>query len=820
MFDVVRHLGTTLRSLARQPGMAAIVVLTFALGIGASTALFAYLAAIVWPVIEAPEPERVVYVSTGTPEEPQGVTSYPDFLDLQRKQTAVTQVAGFGPFGSSVGHGGTATFAWGQIVSGNYFSLFGARPHRGRLLQPADDRPGAEPVLVLNHFFWKGALGGDPGVVGRPIRLNGHMFTVAGIAAPGFAGPGLAAAVYIPMVQSDRVIGVPRLEDRERRWITVLGRLNGSVTLEAAQAALDAFGRSLDAAAPVSLGERRMGVALATTYRFDPAEDPFLLAARVLMAAALVFLLLGCANVANLLLARATARQRELGIRASLGASRRRLVGSVLGESFVLCAAGGLLGLQFAALLGRRIEEYVRTPPPGLGNWGEGSELIRLDARVFAFGLGVALACGLLCGLAPVLQILRGDLLAAVKSGSNTATAAAAALTPRKLLVVAQVGLSVVLLLGGSLLVRTLRNALTVDPGFSPHGLHAATVFVPRSASPAGDAGEVYGRVLEGARQVSGVASVSMAHAVPLAGFAPVAQAAPEGEPSQEMEVAQNIVGPDFFATMGIPILQGRALDHRDRQGSAPAVVVSRELARRLWKDASPVGRQIRVSLPTALRPGEAGPVFEVVGVCQDVRIASVVEPPGPVVYFPYGQKIHPRMTLLVRSALPPGALSPVLRDAVRSAHPDVTILDMASLPEQIERSLAAQRMYAEVAGLFGLLGLGVAVLGLFGLLSYTVSLRVREFGIRMAIGARPGDVLELVLRQGMGLVAAGVLLGVAGALGVTRLLKALLFGVEATDPLLFVAVPAGLALVALLACWLPARRAARLDPLVALKGT
>ncbi|HYO15125.1 MAG TPA: FtsX-like permease family protein, partial [Thermoanaerobaculia bacterium] len=301
---------------------------------------------------------------------------------------------------------------------------------------------------------------------------------------------------------------------------------------------------------------------------------------------------------------------------------------------------------------------------------------------------------------------------------------------------------------------------------------------------------------------------------------APSAQAAPEGEPAEEVEVAQNIVGPDFFATMGFPILQGRALDHRDRQGSAPAVVVSRELARRLWKDASPVGRQIRVSFPTPPRPGEAGPVFEVVGVCQDVRLASVVEPPGPVVYLPYGQKSHPRMTLLVRSALPPGALSPVLREALRSAHPDVTILEMASLPEQIERSLAAQRMYAEVAGLFGLLGLGVAVLGLFGLLSYTVSLRVHEFGIRMAIGARRGDVLGLVLRQGMGLVAAGVLLGMAGALGVTRLLKALLFGVEATDPLTFVAVPAVLALVALLACWLPARRAARLDPLVALKGT
>ncbi len=536
------------------------------------------------------------------------------------------------------------------------------------------------------------------------------------------------------------------------------------------------------------------------------------------MAAALLFLLLACANVANLLLARATVRQRELGIRASLGASRRRLVGSVLSESLILCVAGGALGLAFAVGMSRRLESYVLTAPGGLGDWSEGSELVRLDLRVLVFALLTALLCGLLCGLAPVLRVLRGDLLAAIKSDAVGAAGPAGALVPRKLLVIAQVGLSVLLLLGGSLLVRTLRAAERIDPGFDPEKLLLASLYVPRSVGSAEEGAiAVYRRVLEETAVLPGVESATLAHVVPLAGWSRATRVERSERPGEGFDGSYNLVAPGYFETLGIRILQGRALDQRDRRDAPPAVVVSRALALKLWGEENPVGRLLSIPDPLP-RPGEPDGVFEVAGVAEDVRGASITEPPGPLVYIPVEQRSHSRLTLIVRTSASAASLAPGLRRALRSAHPDLSIVDLVTCGEQMRRSLAQQRMHAEVASLFGLLGLGVSVVGLFGLLSYTVSLRVREFGIRMAIGANPGNVERLVMRQGMGLVAAGLVLGLAGALALTRLLESLLFGVAANDPLTFLGVATGLLLVTLAACYLPAHRAAQLDPLAALR--
>ena len=824
MREILLHTAVTLRSFTRQPGMVLIVVLTLALGIGASTALFAYLAAITWPKIDAPEPERVVWIYSGTPEEPRLPASNLDYLDLQRQQTAVRDIVGFSPFGTSVGYRQTASFAWGEMVSGPYFSFFNARPELGRLLVAEDDRPGAEPVVVVSHFFWKGTLGGDPSLIGQPLRLNGQTFTLAGVVPESFRGYGHVPALYVALTQSDRVTGLPRLEKREFRMVSLLGRLAPGVTLEQAGQALALAGRSLDGAAPLATGPRKVTVASATTY--DPDEEgtaSYVDAARVLMAAALLFLLLACANVANLLLARATVRQRELGIRASLGATRRRLVGAVLSESLILCLMGGLLGMVFAVWMARRIETYVLTAPGGLGGWSEGDKLVWLDLRVFAFALLVALACGVLCGLAPVLRVIRGDLLAAIKSDAAGAVSAgpAGALVPRKLLVIVQVGLSVLLLLGGSLLVRTLHNAQRVDLGFDPGRILMASLYVPRNAGSAEEgASQVYRRVLEQATDLPGVESASLTYVAPLAGFAQTTRVTLQEQPDKAVESTFNSVSPRYFETLGIKALQGRLLEERDRRDSPAAVVVSRELARKLWGETNPVGRLLSVpDLPP--RPGEAGPDFEVVGVTEDARVTSAIDPPGPALYFSVSQRSYPRLTLLVRAAASasPASLAPDLRRAVLAAHPDLSIVDLVSGGEQIRRSLSQQRMHAEIAGLFGLLGLGVSVVGLFGLLSYTVSLRVREFGIRMAVGAHPTDVKSLVLRQGMGLVAIGLALGLAGALGLTRLLESLLYGVAANDPYTFAGVAAGLTLVTLLACYLPAHRAAQLDPLEALRN-
>ncbi|HET9210547.1 MAG TPA: ABC transporter permease [Thermoanaerobaculia bacterium] len=807
----------TLRSLARQPGLSLAVILTLALGIGASTALFAYLLAFLWPTLDAPDADRAVWVYTGTQKDPRNITSYLDFLDLQRHQNAVRDLVVIGGFGASVGHGRDVTFAWGQLVSGGFFSFFGARPEAGRLLQPADDRLGAEPVAVVSHRFWTGVLGGDPKAVGRPLRINGSTFTLVGVAPRGFQGQGRPTPLYVPVSQGERVTGTPRFQKRDFGWLSVLGRRAPGVSLAQTRAALDVAGHALDATAPWRDGKRRMAVLPATEPDPEYANDPYLAAARILMAAAVLFLLLGCANVANLLLARATARQREWGIRASLGASRWRLARSVLAESLLLCLAGGALGLPLAAVMARRIESYVLTNPGGLGAWSEGAEVVRIDLRAFAFALLTALLCATLCGLAPALRALRGDLVAPIKSDAAGATGGpAGALAPRKLLVVAQVALSALLLLGGGLLTRTLQQARKVDPGFNPRHLFLASLFVPRASVSTEGVLAVYDKTLETVRRLPGVQAANLCYNPPLAGIFRTVEVAPHERPKAPIEIGYNIVAPGYFETLGIPIVQGRALDLHDRRGSAPVVVVNRALARKLWGEENPVGRAVTLTEPPQF--GDAGPTFEVVGVAGDVRIDSLIKPPSPMMYFAFEQRFHPRMTLTVRSSLPPAVLAPALREAVSAAHPDVSVVDLLPLDEQIQRSLIEPRMYAEIAGIFGLLGLLVAVLGLFSLLSYTVSQRTREIGIRMAVGAGEREVLRLVLGQGMALVAAGLALGIASSLALTRLMSSLLFGVGATDPFTFISVPVVLLMVTLLASWLPAQKAARLDPVRALK--
>jgi putative ABC transport system permease protein len=821
MRDASRTLRTTLRSLARQPGLTLAVIVTLALGIGAATALFAYLAAILWPGIDAPDAGRAVWLSIGSREEPQLPVSYPDFLDLRQRQGAVRDLIGFANVGASVGHGREgreSTFAWGLLVSGDFFSFFGARPELGRLLQPADDRPGAEPVLVVSHRFWQETLGGDPSAVGRPLRINGGTFLLVGVTAKGFQGTGRPTPLYLPLAQSDRVTGTPRLDKRELAFLGVLGRRTGS--LAAARATLDTLGRALDAAAPRSGGPRRVTILPVTSPDPTIADDPFFVAARLLLGAALLFLLLGCANVANLLLARATARQREWGIRAALGAARWRLARAVLAESLALGLAGGALGLLFAAGMAHRMQAYLTTSPGGLGTWSEDADVVRLDVKVYAFALLAALLCAALCGLAPALRALRGDLVAPIKSDAAGAVGAAGlggALVPRRLLVVAQVALAVVLLLGGGLLTRTLRQAESVDPGFDARRLLLVTLYVPRNVTPkVTEIGALYRRILDRVRALPGVEAASHSYNPPLVGYHLDTRVASRERPGQPTAAGYNLVSAGYFAALGIPIVAGRPLDDRDGHAAPPVAVVSRVLARKLWGEESPLGRTLTLS--DAPRPGELGPTFEVVGVTADVRIDSLTDPPGPRIYFSFAQRSHPRETLVVRTAASPAALAPVLRAAVGAAHPDVSIVDLMPLDEQVRRSLFQRRMHAEIAGLFGVLGLLVAAVGLFGLLSYTVSQRTREIGIRMAVGAGRRDVLRLVLGQGMALVGIGLAVGLAASLLLTPLLARLLFGVAVADPLTFLTVPALLLAVAFLACWLPARRAARLDPLAALR--
>jgi predicted permease len=813
MREVLRQLSAALRSLSRQPAVMLPALVTLALGIGAITALFTYLAFIVWPTIDAPAPERIVWVHSGTAEDRRAPFPYAEYLEI-RRLPVLSDVTAWSRFGSSLTDGEQNLFAWGHLVAGNYFSFFGTQPGLGRLIQPTDDRPDAAPVVVLGHHFWQGSLGGDPGVVGRELRINGIGVTVIGVTRAGFQGEGLASAFYVPASLSDRLTGVARLADRGNRWLSVLGRLAPGVSEARAQAALGVLGRAFDAAAPLEERKpRRLSVVAATRNDPEVWDASFVDAARVLMAVATLFLLLGCASIANLLLARAVSKQREWGIRASLGASRARLMSGVLAESLVLCLAGGGLGLVVAAGLQKRIEDYIAVAPGSLGNWGEGTEVLTLDPRSLAFGLLVTVLCAALGALGPVLRVMRGDLLVPLKSDASAA-GTGGGMAPRQILVVAQVALSVLLLLGGGLLVRTLERARDVDPGFPVDDLLLVTVNVPRNVMNGPGGEQVYRRVLEEIRTRPGVAAATLTQVSPLSGFSRSVRVASAERPDQFQEVGFNSVAPHYFETLGIQVLAGRVLDERDHKDAPPVAVVSRGLARRLWGDGHALGRTVMAEDPLHDKIER----YEVVGLVQDVHGASLIEPPGPMLYLSSEQKTHPRMTVAVRAAAAPASLAPELRRALREVHPDLSIVDFLSCREQIRRSLFPQQMYAEIAGLFALLGLAVAVVGVFGLLSYSVSLRGRELCIRMAVGARPRDVRSLVVRQGMALVGLGVAVGVAGSLALSRALASLLFGVGATDPLTFLTVPGALALVALLACWLPARRAARLDPSAMLR--
>ena len=681
-------LRTTLRSLARQPGISLAVVLTLALGIGAGTALFAYLVAIVWPALDAPDSDRAVWIYTGTEKDPREspLISTTSICGSARARSATSWPPELRFLGRPWPD---VTFAWGQFVSGEFFPFFGARPEIGRLLQPGDDRLGSEPVIVVSHSFWQGVLGGDPQVVGQPLRINGSTFTLVGVTRKGFQGQGRPTPLYVPISQAERVTGIPRFEKREFGWLVLFGRRAPATSLAQTQTALDVAAHALDAAAPWREGKKRRITAIPVTFarpragrRSVPRRCPDPDGGGGPLPAP------GCANVANLLLARATARQREWAIRASLGASRWRLARAVLAESLLLCLVGGALGLPFAAAMSRRLEGYAQTSPGGLGSWSGETELVRLDLRAFAFALVAALLCALLCSLAPALRALRGDLVAPVKSDAAGATGG-----PSGALGAAPVAGGAP---GGPVGAPAARrqpagahpaaggegrSGVQSAPSHARHPLRAAQQR-PRDAGGRRHLPEGPRRRPAAARRHRGQPLLQpAAH-----WLEPYHPGVPHDRAGSTVEVAYNLVAPGYFETLGIPIVQGRPLDLHDRQGATPAVVVNRALARKLWGAGNPIGRTLTLADPPQF--GDAGPTFEVVGVASDARIDSLIQPPGPLMDLAFEQRFHPRITLTVRSALPLAALAPEIRRAVGAAHPDVSVVDLLSLDEQIERSL------------------------------------------------------------------------------------------------------------------------------------
>ena len=821
------------RMMLTSPGLTAVAVASLALGIGANTAIFSFVNAVLLRPLPVAEPERLVYLFGGTERHPYGVTAYPDYVDYRDQSGVFEGLATYSGISLSFTGGERTELVSGSIVSGNYFDVLGVKAALGRTFLPEEDQtPGARPVAVLSHGWWQRRFGGDPQIVGRQLTLNGQSFTVVGVAAAGFQGAGAGETndLFVPMMMQ-ALVRPPRggysgemnpdlLSRRSAGWLVVVGRLGPGVTLEQAQSAVATVAGRLRQAYPESNEGR-----VATLYpasKGDPnARGMLLSVSGLLLATVGLVLLIACANVANLLLARASARRREISIRLALGAGRWRLVRQLLTESALLAFIGGAVGLLLALWTVDLLKQAV---PAGLMPFAFD---FSLDGRVLGFTLGLSLLTGMIFGLAPALQASRPDLLPALKDESQSFGTGARRFGLRNLLVVVQIALSLVLLIGAGLFLRSLRQAQAIDPGFEPGRVLVAPLNINllRYTRPQG--AEFYRQLVERVEALPGVESASLARVVLLSGAARQSSVLVEGQGGPDRvdrsegtgggeEVAQqttlaNVVGLGYLQTMGIALLRGRDFGSQDREGAPGVVIINETFARRHFPGQDPLGRRISLN-------GPRGPWREIVGMTRDGKYRTLGEAPAPFVHLPLAQNHETGMTLHVRAAGDPAGLVAAVRGEIRGLERNLPATDIRPLTEQISRSLFPARMGAALLGVFGLIALLLATVGLYGVMSYAVARRTRELGVRMALGAQPGDVLRLVLREGMTLIAAGVGLGLAGALAVTRLLASFLYGVSTTDPATFAGLAALLAAVALLASLIPARRAARVDPMVALR--
>jgi len=815
-----------LRSLARRPGLALVAAGSLALVIGTSCAMLSYLDFLLWAKLPVPHPEGLVWIGVRSPQLPNVETSYPDYLDYRDQATVFSGLAASGPFGTTADTGADVVHVWGHLVSGNYFSILGAGMALGRPLGVEDDRQGAERVAVLSQGFWRRACHADPAILGRGLRLNGQRFTVVGVAPEGFRGSGIPAEVYVPLAQhaAVRLSRHELLADRDFAWLSLVGRLQPGVEVAQARAALNALADRLhreDSGRPA----RRVDIAASETLVGQGDRDVLLPAARRLAVFVGLLLLLGCANVANLLAGDAAGRRRELGVRAALGAGRTRLVRQLLAESMLLAVAGGLLGLLLAAWETRLIESYLGTSPAGMGSWAAGWVRLRLDGRVLALTFLLCLATGLLSGLLPALRAAsRADLVAAfagLPDGGprGRRRGSPAALASAELLVVVQLALSVWLLAATGVLTRGLWRIAHTSPGFVTDNLWAAAFSMP-DRQPDGSPVEpraAYLRLAEETRALPGVAAAALSWGIPLSGLSRGTRIELPERPGQSFEVGLTVVGDGYFETLGIPPRLGRTFTAGDGQDSPPVAVVNEALARKLWPAGGAVGRSIVMDGGNA-RTRRA--FAEVVGIVADSRFVTLADPPQPLLYLPFAQDFRRLMALVVRGASPRLNLAPLLRREIRRHHPDLAIVDLVPFSVNVERSLADRRMHAEVVALFALLGLALAACGVGSAASSAVARRTHEIGIRMALGALPGRVLAQVLRRALALAAAGAVLGLAATVAGERLLSSLLPGVAgAPEPLVLAAAAGVLLAVALLATLQPARRAARVDPVRAISA-
>jgi putative ABC transport system permease protein len=812
MNGLIQDFRYALRQLRKSPGFAAVAVITLALGIGFNTAIFSVVNAVLLRPLAFADASRLVRIWHVPPEKSfPGMTTFPvsaaNYLDWERQTQVFDHMAIYSYHGFTVTGGDKAEQLSAGAVSSGFFATLGVQPILGRVLSPEEDQPGRSHVVVLSYRLWQDHFGGNPGVVGHDINLEGQPYLVAGVMPSNFQFPDFAK-MWTPMAWTDQERAV-----RGEHHSIVIARLKPGVDLNRAQAEMNTISDRLQQQYPDD--DKGWG-AVVVPMQQDLVSDvrPALL---VLLGAVAFVLLIACVNVANLALAKTFSRQKEIAIRTALGATSARILRQILTETVLLALSGGALGLAFAHFAVRFIVAFLADKLPH-------SIEVGLDSKVLLFTAVISVVTGIVAGVLPAWRLTRRDVNEALKQGLGRTDADAGGHRTRSILVVSEVALSLMLLIGAGLMIRSFQNLRNVNPGFDSRQVLTMSVVISRAKFLSPDqAISFFDRVLQRVRSLPGVESAAVIDNIPLTGGShqPIAI---EGRPvvpmSEQPEVDVRLVSAGYMSAMHIPTLRGRGLSDTDVAGRPAVVLVSESMARQFWPGEDPVGKRLTLTFyPEAIR--------EVVGVVGDVKLDSLDEMrPSATLYFPLDQVSVPAaggwrsfpMTLLVRSRSGSGELASSVSNAVHEVDRDIPLVDISTMDELVENSLSQQRFNMLLLGAFAALALLLAAVGIYSVLSYSVKRSVREIGIRLALGAPVGEVLRMVVFEAMKPTLLGVAIGAAGALALGRVLSSLIFGVRPTDPVTFVAVAALLAAVALVASIVPAYRATKVDPMVALR--
>jgi predicted permease len=817
MSNIIKDFRYAFRMLAKTPGVTLVALITLALGIGANTAIFSSVSSFSSRPLPVPHPEQLVRPVELT--EDRGVTddfSYPDFVDYRNQSTLFQGMSAEDMAQAALDTQAQNDVIWGQLVSGNYFDVVQVKPLLGRAFAPDEDgAPSAHPVVVLSYSLWQRRLASDPNIVGKTLRLNNKQFQVIGVAPPTFKGTkfGLAMDFWAPMAMVAELRGSAEvLTWRNSHWMTVIGRMKPGVSIEQASAELNAISTRLN---QTYLDNRASNTQAKVVTEIDGrwGEATPVIKTGGLLAMAIVglVLLIACANVANLLLAKAAARRKEIGIRLALGASRTRLVRQLLTESILLSLVGGALGLLLAYWTTGVMQGFIPVLPYNVMD-----DFFSLDTSALIFTFVVSVVTGIVFGLAPAWNSSNPDVVPLLKGGVDLSKGKTRRVTLRNSLVVGQVALSLVVLVCAGLFIKSFRRAQQMDPGFAANN----TLMMDLSPSLVGydndHARTFYQQVLERAKTVPGVEAVSLARLLPLGDSSnsngPVLK---EGETlargSAGRNVMTNAISPNYFKAMGIPIIAGRDFDDRDKAVSPLVVIINQRMADSLWPGENAVGKRFLLGTEKPDR-------FEVVGVVKSGKYRSLAEDPKMFFYYPMSQRRPTSMTLIVRTNSEPRNFIGAVRHEVEQIDRSVPISVVKTMQQHMTWPLWGPGMAATLSLAFGVIALLLSSVGLYSVMAYVVSQRTKEVGIRMALGANRHDVLKMITGQGMRLAIVGTVLGVVLALVLAKVMTSLLIGVSGYDVTTFIAVGALLTMVALVASYLPARRATKVDPLIALR--